>query len=390
MVKHAPYDRILRVPAGRSFFLFGMRGAGKSTWAKRALPTARRIDLLDEGLFQSYLREPALFANELRTIPRGTTVVVDEIQRLPALLNEVHRFIEDHGMRFVLLGSSARKLKQAGTNLLAGRALQRQMFPLLPQELGHDFDLADVLRFGSLPVIWAAPDRREALESYVQMYLKEEIQAESLVRNLPGFARFLPVAAVFHGQVLSVAGLARDAGVARTTVDGYLGILADTHLAWLLPAFEARLRVKERRHPKLYWTDSGVVRGVRREFHPPSSAERGPLFEGWIGQLLRGYGEPASGTGHPFDGLWYWAPSEGQIEVDFLIKAGRSFVAVEAKAKTALSSKDFAGLRAIHELTGIKRRVVVYLGDRPQRTEDGIDVLPVREFLAALEQHKLW
>lgn len=390
MVKHAPYDRILRAPAGRSFFLFGMRGAGKSTWAKRALPTARRIDLLDEGLFQSYLREPAIFANELRTIPRGTTVVVDEIQRLPALLNEVHRFIEDHGMRFVLLGSSARKLKQAGTNLLAGRALQRQMFPLLPQELGHDFDLADVLRFGSLPVIWEAPDSREALESYVQMYLKEEIQAESLVRNLPGFARFLPVAAVFHGQVLSVAGLARDAGVARTTVDGYLGILADTHLAWLLPAFEARLRVKERRHPKLYWTDSGVVRGVRREFHPPTSAERGPLFEGWIGQLLRAYGESASGTGHPFDGLWYWAPSEGQIEVDFLIKAGKSFFAVEAKAKTAVSSKDFAGLRAIHGLAGVKRRVVVYLGDRPQRTEDGIDVLPVREFLAALEQRKLW
>ena len=136
--------------------------------------------------------------------------------------------------------SSARTLKQAGTNLLAGRAAHRQMFPLLPQELGHDFDIAEVLRYGSLPVIWAAPDRREALESYVQMYLKEEIQAESLVRNLPGFARFLPV-----------AGLARDAGVARTTVDGYLGILADTHLAWLLPAFEGRLRVKERRHPKL-------------------------------------------------------------------------------------------------------------------------------------------
>jgi predicted AAA+ superfamily ATPase len=224
----------------------------------------------------------------------------------------------------------------------------------------------------------------------VQMYLKEEIQAESLVRNLPGFARFLPVAAIFHGQVLSVAGLARDAGVARTTVDGYLGILADTHLAWLLPAFEGRLRVKERRHPKLYWTDSGIVRGVRREFHPPTAAERGPLFEGWIGQLLRVYGEPASGTGHPFDGLWYWAPAEGQIEVDFLVKAGRRYVAVEVKAKTALASKDLAGLRAIRSLAGLGRRVVVYLGDRPQRTEDGIDILPLRDFLMALEQGRLW
>lgn len=390
MVQKQSYDRILSAPSGQSFFLFGMRGAGKSTWAKRVLPTARRIDLLDEGLFQAYLREPGLFANELRTLPRGATVVVDEIQRLPSLLNEVHRFIEDQRMRFVLLGSSARKLKQAGTNLLAGRALHRQMFPLLPQELGRDFSLAEVLRHGSLPVIWAAPDRREALESYVQMYLKEEIQAESLVRNLPGFARFLPVAAVFHGQVLSVAGLARDAGVARTTVDGYLGILADTHLAWLLPAFEAKLRVKERRHPKLYWSDSGVVRAVRREFHPPTSAERGALFEGWIGQLLRAYGEPASGTGRPFDGLWYWAPTEGQIEVDFLIKSGRRYVAIEAKAKTSLASKDFAGLRAIHGLAGLDRRLIVYLGDRPQRTEDGIDVLPLGGFLAALEVRSLW
>ena len=377
-------------PRERSFFLFGMRGSGKSTWARSMLPDAHRIDLLDERLYQSFLREPGLFANELRTLPRRATVVVDEIQRIPGLLNEVHRFIEDRQMRFVLLGSSARKLKQAGTNLLAGRALHRQMFPLLPRELGADFDLAEVLRYGSLPVIWAAPDRREALEAYGQMYLKEEIQAESLVRNLPGFARFLPVAAVFHGQVLSVAGLARDAGVARTTVEGYLGILADTHLAWLLPGFEARLRVKERRHPKLYFVDSGVVRAVKREFHPPTAAERGALFEGWIGQLLRAYGEPASGLGHPFDGLWYWAPTEGQIEVDFLIQTRKRFVAVEAKAKTSLVSRDFAGLRAIDGLAGLGRRVIVYLGDRPQRTEDGIDVLPVAAFLAALDERRLW
>ena len=390
MVDTRPYVRILMPPRARSFFLFGMRGSGKSTWARSMLPDAHRIDLLDERLYQSFLREPGLFANELRTLPRRATVVVDEIQRIPGLLNEVHRFIEDRQMRFVLLGSSARKLKQAGTNLLAGRALHRQMFPLLPRELGADFDLAEVLRHGSLPVIWTAPDRREALEAYGQMYLKEEIQAESLVRNLPGFARFLPVAAVFHGQVLSVAGLARDAGVARTTVEGYLGILADTHLAWLLPGYEARLRVKERRHPKLYFVDSGVVRAVKREFHSPTAAERGPLFEGWIGQLLRAYGEPASGTGHPFDGLWYWAPTEGQIEVDFLIQAGKRFTAVEAKAKMSLVSRDFAGLRAIDGLAGLGRRVIVYLGDRPQRTEDGIDVLPVAAFLAALDDRRLW
>ena len=390
MVSDPSYRRLLGVPRDRSFFLFGLRGVGKSTWSRQTLPDAHRIDLLDEGLYQAYLRDPGLFAGELRTLPLGATVIVDEIQRLPALLNEVHRFIEERRLRFVLLGSSARKLKQAGTNLLAGRAVQRQMLPLVPEELGRDFDLGPILQSGSLPLIWNAADRREALEAYVQLYLKQEIQAEALVRNLSGFARFLPVAGVFHGQVLSVAGLARDAGVARTTVEGYLEILTDTHVAWLLPAFHARLRVKERRHPKLYWTDSGMVRAVRREFHSPSAVERGPLFEGWIGQLLRAYGEPAWGCGEPFDGLSYWAPTEGGIEVDFIVKTGREFVAIEAKAKTSLAPADFKGLRAIAELSGLKRRVVVYEGTRPQRTEDGIDVLPVKAFVDSLQARTVW
>ncbi|MEK7674710.1 MAG: AAA family ATPase [Verrucomicrobiota bacterium] len=255
-------------------------------------------------------------------IPAGQLVVVDEVQRLPSLLNEVHRFIESHGLRFALLGSSARKLKQAGTNLLAGRALRRIMYPLLPQELGAVFDRAEVLRSGSLPVIWQSSAKAESLEAYVQLYLKEEIQAEALVRNLPGFARFLPVAALFHGQVLSVAGLARDAGVARTTVSGHLEILADTYLAWLLPAYEGKLRVKERKHPKLYWADPGVVRAVRREFHPPGELERGALLEGWVGVLLKAYGESGSGLGLRHDGLFYWAPTEGGTEVEFSRRVG--------------------------------------------------------------------
>ena len=202
MASDLSYRRLLGAPRDRSFFLFGLRGVGKSTLSRQALPDAHRIDLLDEGLYQAYLRDPGLFAGELRTLPRGATVIVDEIQRLPALLNEVHRFIEERLLRFVLLGSSARKLKQAGTNLLAGRAVQRQMLPLVPEELGPDFDLGRILQSGSLPLIWNAADHREALEAYVQLYLKQEIQAEALVRNLPGFARFLPVAGVFHGQVL--------------------------------------------------------------------------------------------------------------------------------------------------------------------------------------------
>lgn len=385
MVAYRPYRRLLKAPT-QSFFLFGMRGVGKSTWARQAFPDAPCFDLLDEGLFQSYLRDASLFGRELLRIPAGQTVVVDEVQRLPALLNEVHRFIESRRMRFVLLGSSARKLKQSGTNLLAGRALRRVMFPLLPQELGTDFDLAEVLRFGSLPVIWKSSVKAESLDAYVQLYLKQEIQAEALVRNLPGFARFLPVAALFHGQVLSVAGLARDAGVARTTVSGYLEILADTYLAWLLPAYEGNLRVKERKHPKLYWVDPGVVRAVKREFHPPGEAERGTLLEGWLGALLKAYGEPGCGLGLQYDGLFCWAPTEGGTEVDFLIQRGKEFTAIEVKAKETLSSHDFKGLKAIAELNGIRRRLVVFLGERPFRTEGGIEALPIRNFLDEMER----
>lgn len=382
------YPRLLQAPR-QSFFLSGMRGAGKSTWAKQVFPNAPRFDLLDEGLFQSYLRDPRLFGRELLRIATEKWVVVDEVQRLPALLNEVHRFIEDRNLRFALLGSSARKLKQAGTNLLAGRALRRIMLPLLPEELGADFDLPEVLRFGSLPVIWKSTAKQESLEAYVQLYLKEEIQAEALVRNLPGFARFLPIAALFHGQVLNIASLSRDAGVARTTVAAYLEILADTHLAWMLPGYEGRLRVKERKHPKLYWVDPGVIRAVKRELHPPGELERGPLLEGWVATLLKAYGEPGSELGLKFDGLYYWAPTEGGTEVDFLVRRGKEFTAIEVKAKERLSSRDFAGLRAIAELKGIRRRLIVFLGDRPFQTEDGMEALPVREFVRELEDKRV-
>lgn len=382
------YDRLLRPPV-QSFFLLGLRGSGKSTWARQNFPGARRFDLLNEGLYQDYLRDPSLFGRELSLSAPGATIVVDEVQRLPALLNEVHRFIEERQIRFVLLGSSARKLKQVGTNLLAGRALQRLLLPLLPSELGADFDLARVLRAGSLAIIWQSPEPAESLRAYVQLFLKEEIQAEALVRNLPGFARFLPTAALFHGQVLNTAGLARDAGVARTTVTGYLEILADTYLAWLLPAYEARLRVKERRHPKLYWTDPGVLRAVRQEYHPPTALERGPLLEGWIGMLLRAYGDPVWGVGRRFDALSYWAPSAGGTEVDFLAERDKEFVAIEVKAKTHLTPRDFVGLKAIADLPGIRRRVVVFLGERPFRTSDGIDALPVTEFLADLHNGRV-
>ena len=386
MVAHRRYQRLTRAPKG-SFFLFGVRGAGKSTWARQHFPEAYLVDLLDESRYQTLLADPGLLALELRDLPAQRVVVLDEVQRAPALLNEVHRAIEASRRRFVLLGSSARRLKTETTNLLAGRAAVTAMYPLVPAELGSDFDLERVLRFGSIPLVWQAEDPGATLQAYVQLYVREEIRAEALVRNLPAFLRFLPVAALFHGQVLNTAGLARDAAIARATVEGYLGILQDTLLATLMPAFEPRLRVRERKHPKLYWADPGLVRAAKRQHGPLAAEERGALLEGWIHTVLRAHNEQAD----LFDEISYWAPVQARhTEVDFLLRRGREFLALEVKAQRRFSRALLSGLRAIADLPRVARRVLVYLGDQRLRTEDGIEVWPLAALLDSLAGERLW
>ena len=294
----------------------------------------------------------------------------------------------DKELRFIITVSSARKLKRDGANLLAGRALRLEMHPFLPEELGADFALDTVLTFGTLPVVWQAPSRRDALLAYARMYLREEIQAEATVRNLPGFARFLPIAALFHGQVLNAAGLARDAGVSRTTVLGYLDVLEDTLIAFRLPAFEARLRVRERKHPKLYLFDPGVVRALKGQVTgKPSQEELGALFEGWVVGLLRAYAHHRE----LFEDWAYWSPADARTtEVDAVLRRGREYLAIDAKVGRAASSSDLAGLRAIADLQGLVRRVLVCGVERARRTEDGIDILPVSRFLDELQSDRLW
>lgn len=379
------YRRLIPVPE-RSFFLFGVRGVGKSTWVRMMLPDATRFDLLDEALFTDLMGNPALFGNLLSGIKPGEWVVVDEVQRNPALLNEVHRQIEERGVRFALLGSSARKLKTAGTNLLAGRATRKAMYPLTPAELGDDFDLGDVLRFGTIPLVWAAEDRREVLESYTQLYLREEIRAEAAVRNLPGFVRFLPVAALMHAQTVNVSSLARDTGVARPTVAGYLEVLEDTLLATRLEAFEAKLRVRERKRPKLYWVDPGLVRAIKRQLGPVAAEERGALLEGWVYGLLRAHNE----SQQVFDAIAYWSPVESDAEVDFVLTRDNEHLALEVKAATNYNTSMLKGLRAIDGLPGLARRILIYTGPHEFQTEDGIHVWPLDRFHEALAEEGLW
>jgi predicted AAA+ superfamily ATPase len=374
------YARILQPPE-QSFFLFGARGTGKSTWLRRHFSAAHFVNLLDERLYFDYLRDPGLFYDEMRALPRGSWVAIDEVQRLPALLNAVHRLIEEQGLRFALTGSSARKLRRGGVNLLAGRALRKELFPLTPGELGPDFDLQRILKSGSLPLVWQSTSPSETLEAYVQLYLKEEIQAEALVRDLGGFSRFVPMAALFHGQALNLSGLARDAGVSRAVVQGFVEILEDTLLASRLPAFSSRLRVREKHHPKLYWIDPGLVRAARRSQGDPTPSERGSLLEGYVYMLLCAQRSLPGAL----DDLAYWQPAGAQqTEVDFVARFGDRFVAIEVKATDRLRPSDYRGLRAIADLPGLHRRIVVYAGSRRLRTEDDIDVLPVATFAEAL------
>ena len=374
------YARIIKPPKS-SFFLLGMRGTGKSYWVKDTFKKAKFFDLLNETDFQRYLTDLSLFADELRLLPKGSWVVIDEVQRLPQILNEVHRAIEEHGLKFALLGSSARKLKRVGVNLLGGRALSRVMYPLLPDELKDDFSLESALHYGTLPLIVSSPDQRDQLEGYLKLYLREEIQLEALVRNLPGFARFLPIAGLFHGQTINVSELARSAGVARTTVDGYLDILEDTLLCYKLPAYEAKLRVKERTHPKLYWIDNGVARAAKGSLNKPTAEERGALFEGFIAMLLRA-GKDLSFC--DYDSLAYWLPPGGNTEVDFILTRGKEKIAIEVKSAKEPGSTELKGLKAIGELSGIKRRILVYPGKRDRLTQDKIEILGIETFLRQL------
>jgi predicted AAA+ superfamily ATPase len=379
-------NRIIKAPE-QSFFLLGPRGSGKSTWLGAAFPDAHVIDLLSEETYQRLLANPGQFAEELRAVPTGRRVIVDEVQRLPNLLNEVHRFMEEKRLKFVLCGSSARKLKRAGVNLLAGRALHRSMHPFVPEELGEKFDLAETLRYGSMPIVWDSSARQETLSAYMQLYLKEEIQAEALVRNLPGFARFLPIAALFHGQNVNVTDIAREAGVARTTVTGYLDILEETLLCFRLPAYEARLRVRERKLPKWYWCDPGIVRAMKRATGPLAPEEEGALFEGLVAQMLRAYKDYRSLC----DDICYWAPSGRTTqEVDFILIRGSGLIAIEAKSGRIFKNAWCKGLRVIEKLEGLKRRIVVYPRGPAMRTEDGIDVLPFGQFADQLAADFLW
>lgn len=371
------FSRRLSAPTGTTLLL-GPRATGKSTWLEAVLPKAHRWDLLETRTALELARDPSRFAREVEALPSGAWVIVDEVQKVPALLDEVHRLDGKSGRRFVLSGSSARKLKRGGANLLAGRALRKDMFPLVSAELGRALTL-DEVPFGCLPRVIDSKERQEYLEAYVDTYVREEVQAEALTRNIGGFGRFLEVAARQSGQVTNTANISRDAAVARQTVQGYFDVLVDTLLGFWLPAWKLKRATKLVAHPKFYFFDAGVSRALSgRIAYPPTVEELGTLFETWLLHELRAY--------LSFTRLSYplaFFKTHDDVEVDVLLETKRGFLAVEFKCSRDWRSVWNNGFRRIREeLPGVKC-VGVFAGNKRQGG-DGIDVLPYSDFLSAL------
>lgn len=383
----AMYTRLLS-PPNHSFFLFGPRGTGKTTWLKKTFQGAKWFDLLRSEELLKLMRKPQQLRFEIEALKKGYWIVIDEIQKLPLLLNEIHSIIADHGnkYKFALSGSSARKLKRLDANLLAGRVFNRKFFPLTGAELNYDFAVDDLLRYGTLPKVCAEPRNRiDILEAYAANYIREEIQQEALVQNLASFSRFLEVAAVMNGQIVNASNIARDAGVARPTVQRYFDTLTDTLIGTWLPAWRPKAKVKEVSHPKFYFFDPGVVRAVQNRLREPlESAERGFLLETLVFHELRAHINIAGCGGE----LFYWG-TPSRSEIDFIWRRGKKAFGFEVKASSGWKTQYGSALNQLFSEGRLQKCFAVYLGDI--RLKDrAIHILPVKDFMKDLVEGKIF
>ncbi len=382
------YQRSLVLPktGTESFFLWGPRQCGKSTLLQQCFPDAIWIDLLKSDVFHRYSVRPELLRLELETAPPDPArqVVIDEIQKVPQLLDEIHWLIENRGLKFALCGSSARKVRRGKANLLGGRALRYELRGLNAMELGDDFDLDHMLNAGYLPDIYGSSQYLMRLRSYVSDYLKEEIAAEGLVRSLPMFSEFLEAASLSDGSSVNYTSIARDCGVSSNTVKGYFQILEDTLLGRWLPAYRTRAKRRVLTTPKFYFFDVGIVNHLAGRFLLRRGSDQyGRAFEHWVYHELASYIECTGGL----DRLSFWRLSTGH-EVDFVV--GDMRLAVEAKSSARIHASHMKGLRLLkQEHPHISRRVVVCLETKGWCTEDGIEVMPAGDFVRQLWSSEL-
>lgn len=364
----------------RSFFLWGPRQTGKTTLLKACYPRAHWLDLLRSDNLMRFLQHPGAFREEVRGLPKGQLVVVDEVQKAPGLLDDIQSLIEDEGRIFALCGSSARQLRRSHANLLGGRALRQELFGLVSEEIGGDFDLERWTNAGPLPSHYTHEDSAAAIRSYVTDYLREEVMQEGLVRRLPIFSDFLRVAAIGDTEVVNLSNIARECGVSSVTVRDHFGILEDTLMGVFLPAYARRAKRRIRQNPKFYFRDVGVVNHLaRRGPVRPGSEAFGKAFENWMFHEISAH---RSYQGGHYD-LSYWRLTTG-AEVDFVLGDGE--VAIEAKGKTRVTPDDLKGLRLFREEhPDVKAVLAVSLESQTRKLEDGIWIFPFREFA-----RKLW
>lgn len=361
--------------------LFGPRGTGKSTWIRHHFSGVPWYDLLDSQECLRLAKNPSLLFHELETKPPQSWIVIDEVQKAPELLNEVHRLIEEKKLRFILSGSSARKLKRGSANLLAGRAITTHLYPLVSAEVGFDLKSPDFFTKGMMPLAYKSGNPDAYLRSYVTTYLKEEIQAEALTRNLGSFARFLEIAARQNGQLTHASSIARDAMVERKTVENYFQMLVDTLVGYWLPAWKLKSANKQVSSPKFYFFDSGVARALSGRLpYPPTREETGFLVETSLLNEIRAY----LSYHELYYEIFFWK-NYNNLEVDFLLETKQGFVAIECKAASSWDKKFNKGLKKIREELGSSRAHCygVYQGQRPV-DYDGIKIFPMLEFLKRL------
>lgn len=392
-MKKSSFDRLLKAP-DRSFFLFGPRGTGKSTWLKKVLPNAYRVDLLDTGTALDLARAPGrlegMVLGELTNRP-SPWVILDEVQKIPPLLDEVHRLMENRGWRFALCGSSARKLKRGGADLLGGRAVHRSMEGLSAAELKKDFDLSTALEWGTLPLVVQDPTAAaDILNTYINTYIREEVREEGLIRSLSPFLRFLEVAGALNGQIVNMSNVATEAQVPRASVTQYFSILVDTLLGHFLPTYQPGIKIRERVHPKFYWFDPGVARGAAGGLRDPvDGLWKGRALETLVFHELRVYNE----TREKHRPLAYYRTPAG-VEIDFIIETRKRssdhpahVVCLEVKSAARWKSADHAALSDMKRQTGliVDKAIGVYLGEQSLRL-DGVDVWPVSRFFRELHE----
>ncbi len=374
------FNRILKLPLDgkSSIFLFGPRGTGKTSWIKTHLKNELYLDLLDFSLYNSLLADPNRLEN---LIPPNfeNWIVIDEVQRIPELLNEVHRLIESKKFRFLLTGSSARTLKRKGTNLLAGRALRYNMHPLVAQEMGDSFNLLYALKYGLLPSVINHEDPKKYLETYVQTYLREEVLQEGLTRNIGIFAKFLEVASFSQAQVLNVSEIAREVGLNRIIVSNYFEILEDLLLSVRISAFSYRAKRKIVAHQKFYFFDTGVFRTLR-PMGPLDTQEEadGPALETIFLQSLLAINDYLE-LGYK---VYFWRTSSGQ-EVDFVIYGPKGLHAFEIKRSSNITSKLLKGLKDFKEDYPEAKLYILHLGKHKEYYGD-ISAIPIEDALKEL------